>query len=93
MFLVRRGFDPDTVRTDAREAGRLRRDRRGCRDGARLGPGSNETEDDMVTSDAETPDEYVAALPEDRREAVSAVRDVDQRAICRRASWRACSTG
>jgi hypothetical protein len=32
--------------------------------------------DDMVTSDARTPDEYIAALPEDRREAVSAVRDV-----------------
>ncbi|MGH2446491.1 MAG: DUF1801 domain-containing protein [Candidatus Limnocylindria bacterium] len=30
----------------------------------------------MVTSTASTPDEYVAALPEDRRAAVSAVRDV-----------------
>ena len=30
----------------------------------------------MVTSDARTPDEYIAALPDDRREAVSAVRDV-----------------
>ena len=30
----------------------------------------------MVTSDAETPDEYIAALPEDRREAVRAVRAV-----------------
>lgn len=30
----------------------------------------------MVTSDAQTPDEYIAALPEDRREAVRAVRDV-----------------
>jgi hypothetical protein len=33
-------------------------------------------EDDMVTSDARTPDEYIAALPDDRREAVRAVRDV-----------------
>jgi len=30
----------------------------------------------MVTSDARTPDEYIAALPEDRRAAVSAVRHV-----------------
>ena len=30
----------------------------------------------MVTSDARTPEEYIAALPEDRREAVRAVRDV-----------------
>ena len=30
----------------------------------------------MVTSDARTPDEYIAALPDDRREAVRAVRDV-----------------
>ncbi len=30
----------------------------------------------MVTIDAQTPDEYIAALPEDRREAVRAVRDV-----------------
>lgn len=30
----------------------------------------------MVTSGARTPDEYIAALPEDRREAVRAVRDV-----------------
>ena len=30
----------------------------------------------MVTSDARTPDEYIAALPEDRREAVRTVRDV-----------------
>ena len=30
----------------------------------------------MVTSDARTPDEYIAALPDDRREAVGAVRDV-----------------
>jgi hypothetical protein len=29
----------------------------------------------MVTSDAKTPDEYIAALPEDRREMVSAIRD------------------
>jgi len=30
----------------------------------------------MVTSDARTPDEYIAALPEDRRAAVSAERHV-----------------
>ena len=30
----------------------------------------------MVTSRASTPDEYIASLPEERREAVSAVRDV-----------------
>ena len=30
----------------------------------------------MVTSDARTVDEYIAALPDDRREAVAAVRDV-----------------
>ena len=30
----------------------------------------------MVSSNAETPDEYIASLPEDRRAAVSAVRDV-----------------
>ena len=30
----------------------------------------------MVTSDARTPDQYIAALPDDRREAVRAVRDV-----------------
>jgi hypothetical protein len=30
----------------------------------------------MVTSDARTPDEYIAALPDDRREAVRAVRGV-----------------
>lgn len=30
----------------------------------------------MVTSDARTPDGYIAALPDDRREAVRAVRDV-----------------
>lgn len=30
----------------------------------------------MVSSNARTPDEYIASLPEDRRAAVSAVRDV-----------------
>lgn len=30
----------------------------------------------MVTSRASTPDEYIASLPEERRDAVSAVRDV-----------------
>ena len=29
-----------------------------------------------MVSDAQTPDEYIAALPDDRREAVGAVRDV-----------------
>jgi len=33
----------------------------------------------MVTSDAATPDEYIASLPEDRRAAVAAVRDVVRR--------------
>jgi hypothetical protein len=33
----------------------------------------------MVTSDATTPDEYIESLPDDRREAVSAVRDVVRR--------------
>jgi Domain of unknown function (DU1801) len=33
----------------------------------------------MVTSTATTPEEYLASLPEDRREAVSAVRDVVNR--------------
>jgi hypothetical protein len=35
-----------------------------------------ELEDDMVTSDARTSDEYIEGLPDDRREAVRAVRDV-----------------
>ena len=30
----------------------------------------------MVSSDAETPDAYIASLPADRREAIAAVRDV-----------------
>jgi len=30
----------------------------------------------MVTSDAQTPDEYIASLPDDRREAIEAVRKV-----------------
>lgn len=30
----------------------------------------------MVTSDARTPDDYIASLPEDRREPISAVREV-----------------
>jgi hypothetical protein len=30
----------------------------------------------MMTSNARTPDEYIAALPDDRRGALSAVRDV-----------------
>jgi len=30
----------------------------------------------MVSSEARTPDEYIAALPEDRRDAVAAVRRV-----------------
>ena len=30
----------------------------------------------MVSSNAETPDEYIASLPEDRRATVAAVRDV-----------------
>lgn len=33
----------------------------------------------MVTSSAATPEEYVASLPEDRREIVSAIRDVINR--------------
>jgi hypothetical protein len=33
----------------------------------------------MATSDAATPDEYVAGLPPERREAISAVRDVIRR--------------
>jgi hypothetical protein len=33
----------------------------------------------MVSSDATTPEEYIASLPPDRREAVSAVRDVIRR--------------
>jgi hypothetical protein len=33
----------------------------------------------MVTSDAATPDEYVASLPPGRREAIAAVRDVIRR--------------
>jgi Domain of unknown function (DU1801) len=33
----------------------------------------------MATSTATTPEEYIASLPEDRREAVSAVRDVVNR--------------
>jgi hypothetical protein len=33
----------------------------------------------MVTSDAATPEEYLASLPPDRREAISAVRDVIRR--------------
>ena len=33
----------------------------------------------MVSSTAQSPDEYIAALPPDRREAISAVRDVVRR--------------
>jgi hypothetical protein len=33
----------------------------------------------MVSSTAQSPDEYIAALPPDRREAISAVREVVQR--------------
>ena len=33
----------------------------------------------MVSSTAQSPDEYIAALPPDRRAAISAVRDVVRR--------------
>ena len=46
----------------------------------------------MVTSDAQTPDEYIGALPEDRREAVRAVRDV-VRDNLPAGSRRGCCTG
>ena len=46
----------------------------------------------MVTSNAQTVDEYIAELPEDRRTAVEAVRNV-VRETCPMGSGRECSSG